>query len=177
MGRPHSKAEKSSTATYDEKVPVSPRPKLKKDHERRNKKKFGFSKKKSKLESLKTPRSAMISPPPDGFLPETELEIEIKRRMQDQLAFNSDIFVLNQMMMSVQFFANYERYKVDLISRVSSSSGKCSIKPFSSMQSLISFVSSFNFESLSRQLNMFPNCSPSTVSYRPRNTKQMPRFK
>jgi hypothetical protein len=34
---------------------------------------------------------------------------EAKKRMQDQLAFNSDIFVLDQMMMSVQFFGNFER--------------------------------------------------------------------
>lgn len=38
-----------------------------------------------------------------------ESDIETKKRMQDQLAFNSDIFVLNQMMMSVQFFGNFER--------------------------------------------------------------------
>mgnify|MGYP003449416661 CR=1 FL=1 len=38
-----------------------------------------------------------------------ESDIEAKKRMQDQLAFNSDIFVLNQMMMSVQFFGNFER--------------------------------------------------------------------
>lgn len=36
-------------------------------------------------------------------------DIEAKKSMQDQLAFNSDIFVINQMMMSVQFFGNFER--------------------------------------------------------------------
>jgi hypothetical protein len=34
---------------------------------------------------------------------------EVKKRMQDQLAFNSDLFVLDQMMMSMQFFGNFER--------------------------------------------------------------------
>lgn len=34
---------------------------------------------------------------------------EAKKRMQDQLAFNSDLFVLDQMLMSVQFFGNFER--------------------------------------------------------------------
>lgn len=112
MGRPHSKSEKTSAAMSDDAVPTSPRQKrekLKKDPARRNKKKFGFYKKNSKLEGLKTPVMAKIAPPPSAHLPESEFELEIKRRMQDQLAFNSDIFVLNQMMMSVQFFANYER--------------------------------------------------------------------
>ncbi|KAG5684000.1 hypothetical protein PVAND_013253 [Polypedilum vanderplanki] len=36
-------------------------------------------------------------------------DIEAIKIMQDQLAFNSDTFVLNQMMMSVQFFGNFER--------------------------------------------------------------------
>lgn len=49
-------------------------------------------------------------PEPSDMFSEKDFEVEIKRHMQDQLAFNSDIFVLNQMMMSVQFFANYERF-------------------------------------------------------------------
>jgi len=36
-------------------------------------------------------------------------DIDARRKMQDQLAFDSDIFVLNQMMMCVQFFGNFER--------------------------------------------------------------------
>lgn len=36
-------------------------------------------------------------------------DVEAKKIMQDQLAFNSDIFVLNQMMLSVQLFGNLER--------------------------------------------------------------------
>ena len=109
MGRSHSKENKSPTNAVNEKVQISPRLKLKKDHDKRKQKKFGFSKKKSKLEGLKMPRTLT-----DIALSESvgghDSEIEIKRRMQNQLAFNSDIFVLNQMMMSVQFFANYERF-------------------------------------------------------------------
>jgi hypothetical protein len=40
---------------------------------------------------------------------ENENDIDAIKMMQDQLAFNSDTFVLNQMMMSVQFFGNFER--------------------------------------------------------------------
>lgn len=36
-------------------------------------------------------------------------DVVARRRMQDQLAFDSDIFALNQMMLSVQFFGNFER--------------------------------------------------------------------
>lgn len=113
MGRSHSKADKPPTITViHEKAPLSPRQKrdkLKKDSERKKQKRFGFTKKKSKLDDLKMPRAPPLPDRCEVFS-ESDLEVEIKRRMQDQLAFNSDIFVLNQMMMSVQFFANYERF-------------------------------------------------------------------
>jgi hypothetical protein len=179
MGRPHSKAEKSSTVSCDEKTPTSPRQKrdkLKKDHEKRNKKKFGFSKKKSKLEGLKVSQLPMVPPLPRSSLTETELEIEIKRRMQDQLAFNSDIFVLNQMMMSVQFFANYERYKqsrscVGNIIFSGSDQSKLS-PPFP----LFSFLKSlkFTFYFVIATIKHVPLLFPSTVPYRLSNTKRMP---
>lgn len=112
MGRSHSKSEKTKPTTISsEKAPLSPRQKrdkFKKEVEKMKQKKFGFFKKKSKLEDLKVPRPPIL-PDPNEMFSDVDLEVEIKRRMQDQLAFNSDIFVLNQMMMSVQFFANYER--------------------------------------------------------------------
>lgn len=106
MGKSHSKTEKVPAFTINEKTPVSPRQKLK---ERKKQKKFGLVKSKSKLEGSQQPRPPMV-PDLSDMISETDFEEEIKRRMQDQLAFNSDIFVLNQMMMSVQFFANYERF-------------------------------------------------------------------
>lgn len=112
MGKPHSKTGKSPTFIIVDKAPMSPRQKrekLKKDNERKKQKKSSFMKKNSKLEDLRMPRPPLI-PDRQGVFNEAELEVEIKKHMQDQLAFNSDIFVLNQMMMSVQFFANYERF-------------------------------------------------------------------
>lgn len=112
MGKSHSKSDNSPTFTIKDRPPLSPqqkREKLKKDSERKKQKKSSFMKKNSKLENLKTPRPPLI-PNRNEILNEVDLEVEIKRHMQDQLAFNSDIFVLNQMMMSVQFFANYERF-------------------------------------------------------------------
>lgn len=111
MGRSHSKADKSPTININEKAALSPRLKLKKVHEKKKQKKFGFSKQRSKMESLKMHR-AHLDPEPILSVIGNDLELEVKKRMQNQLAFNSDIFVLNQMMMSVQFFANYERFEL-----------------------------------------------------------------
>lgn len=112
MGKSHSKTSKTPTFIINEKAPLSPRQKrekLKKDSERKKQKKSSSMKKNSKLENLKMPRPPLI-PERNEIFNEVDYEVEIKRHMQDQLAFNSDIFVLNQMMMSVQFFANFERY-------------------------------------------------------------------
>lgn len=117
MGRSHSKAGKPPTFNIDEKAPLSPRlkrEKLKKDSDRKKQKKSSSMKKSSKLESFKMPRPPSI-PDRSEIFSEADLEVEIKKHMQDQLAFNSDIFVLNQMMMSVQFFANYERFAYSVI--------------------------------------------------------------
>lgn len=106
MGGSHSKGNKSSTAIINGNATLSPRLKPKKEADKKKPKKFSLMKKKSKLESLKPPRQQMDLNPSEML----DWEVQIKRHMQDQLAFNSDIFVLNQMMMSVQFFANYERF-------------------------------------------------------------------
>lgn len=113
MGRSHSKSEKTPTFNIiNEKAPLSPRQKRekpKKESERKRHKKSSFMKKTSKSEKLK-----IFEPPPvldiNAIFNEDDFEVEVKRHMQDQLAFNSDIFVLNQMMMSLEFFANYERF-------------------------------------------------------------------
>ena len=110
MGKAHSKAEKSPSFVIKEKITLSPRQKrgkLKKENER---KKQG---KNTKMGGL-TLRSQLDLNPRE-IMNENDFEVEIKRHMQDQLAFNSDIFVLNQMMLSVQFFANYERLAYFLI--------------------------------------------------------------
>lgn len=41
---------------------------------------------------------------------ESDYDIEAKSRMQDQLASDTQTFILNQLMLSVQFHSNYERY-------------------------------------------------------------------
>lgn len=110
MGGSHSKAGKSTTKAINANAPLSPRLKFKTDSDKKKSKKFSLVKKKSKMEKFATSRPLLNLDSSSEMLVGPDLETQIKRRMQDQLAFNSDIFVLNQMMMSVQFFANYERF-------------------------------------------------------------------
>lgn len=55
----------------------------------------------------RTAETATIAQP--QRLPQADYDAEAKRRMQDQLAWDSQTFVLNQVLLSVQFFENYER--------------------------------------------------------------------
>lgn len=41
---------------------------------------------------------------------ESDYDMEAKNRMQDQLAYDSQTFVLNQLMLTVQFYGNFEKY-------------------------------------------------------------------
>lgn len=47
---------------------------------------------------------------PTLTLDETKYNLTVKKKLQAQLASDSATFVLNQLMMSVQFFGNYERF-------------------------------------------------------------------
>lgn len=40
---------------------------------------------------------------------ESDYDMEAKNRMQDQLACDSQTFVLNQLMLAVQFYGNFEK--------------------------------------------------------------------
>lgn len=114
MGRSHSKATKPPIL---ENAPLSPREKrdkIKKDLKKKRvqdkqQKKINGWKNKNKLDGFKIPDIPAFPNNRSVNLSDSEHEIEAKRQMQNQLAFNSDIFVLNQMILSVQFFANYER--------------------------------------------------------------------
>ncbi|KAL7027030.1 hypothetical protein ACKWTF_005266 [Chironomus riparius] len=69
--------------------------------------------------------------PINAFSFENNDDIDARRKMQDQLAFDSDIFVLNQMMMCVQFFGNFERdlwEAIELNSRKENQKTKCLTK-------------------------------------------------
>ncbi|CRK96631.1 CLUMA_CG009990, isoform A [Clunio marinus] len=105
MGRSHSKVHAPPPPTQTNST-VHKRSKFRMNIEKKKLKKFWFGKKKSKMDQLKVPLPTVTS---EINYQNGDFEVEIKRRMQEQLAFNSDIFVLDQMMMSVQFFANYER--------------------------------------------------------------------
>lgn len=111
MGRSHSKNSKANHLDDKENrygngsKSDSEVNKTKKEQEKQLKK---LKQKNSKLSKLKVPNSPTLYN--RANTPNFDYDIEAKKRMQDQLALNSEMFVLNQMMLSVQFFANYERY-------------------------------------------------------------------
>ncbi|XP_058443630.1 uncharacterized protein LOC131425620 isoform X2 [Malaya genurostris] len=74
-------------------------------------------KRKSKLEDLKDSEPPPIVRKSKAKLEESDYDSEAIRRMQDQLAFNSDVFVLNQLLLGVQFYGNYEREMWDAVER------------------------------------------------------------
>lgn len=63
----------------------------------------------SKLDELRDTEPPPIVRKSKAKLEESDYDSEAKRRMQHQLAFNSDIFVLNQLVLGVQFYGNFER--------------------------------------------------------------------
>ncbi|XP_055523347.1 uncharacterized protein LOC129717464 [Wyeomyia smithii] len=74
-------------------------------------------KRKSQLEELQDSEPPPIVRKSKAKLEESDYDSEAIRRMQDQLAFNSDVFVLNQLLLGVQFYGNYEREMWDAIER------------------------------------------------------------
>ncbi|XP_058819657.1 uncharacterized protein LOC131682284 isoform X2 [Topomyia yanbarensis] len=74
-------------------------------------------KRKSKLEDLKDSQPPPIVRKSKAKLEESDYDSEAIRRMQDQLAFSSDVFVLNQLLLGVQFYGNYEREMWDAVER------------------------------------------------------------
>uniref|UniRef100_A0AAG5DIW0 Mab-21-like HhH/H2TH-like domain-containing protein n=1 Tax=Anopheles atroparvus TaxID=41427 RepID=A0AAG5DIW0_ANOAO len=75
------------------------------------------SKRKSKLDELRDTVPPPIVRKSKAKLDENDYDSEAKRRMQDQLAFNSDIFVLNQLLLGVQFYGNFEREMWEAVER------------------------------------------------------------
>nr|XP_019564859.2 uncharacterized protein LOC109432963 [Aedes albopictus] len=82
-----------------------------------NRRKNDKKKRKSKLEELKDTEPPPIVRKSKALLEESDYDSEAIRRMKDQLAFNSDIFVLNQLLLGVQFYGNYERDMWDAVER------------------------------------------------------------
>lgn len=79
--------------------------KLKKD-EKEKKKKPG---KKIKLVDVKQPQPPHVPRIENINFEETTYDLAAKQRMINQLGQDTSTFLLNQIMMSVQFYGNYER--------------------------------------------------------------------
>uniref|UniRef100_A0A182N1E8 Mab-21 domain-containing protein n=1 Tax=Anopheles dirus TaxID=7168 RepID=A0A182N1E8_9DIPT len=72
---------------------------------------------KSRLDELRDTEPPPIVRKSKAKLEENDYDSEAKRRMQHQLAFNSDIFVLNQLVLGVQFYGNFEREMWEAVER------------------------------------------------------------
>ncbi|XP_053678894.1 uncharacterized protein LOC128729252 [Anopheles nili] len=77
----------------------------------------GKKHRKSKLDDLRDTEPPPIVRKSKAKLEESDYDSEAKRRMQHQLAFNSDIFVLNQLVLGVQFYGNFEREMWEAVER------------------------------------------------------------
>lgn len=110
MGSSSSKVKTSSVDKRRDKTTISQKEKEKKEKK--------LKKMERKRKKLKTNKMDKLKQPQAPYVPRTptvsSYDIEAKRRMQDQLAFDSETFVLNQLMLSVQFYGNYDKYEFPL---------------------------------------------------------------
>ncbi|XP_058063652.1 uncharacterized protein LOC131213596 isoform X2 [Anopheles bellator] len=115
MGRSHSKEQQqqSGNTRTDQKT-----------RKRGDRKRASDGKKsrhrKSRLSELREPEPPPVVHPKASsaaLVAKNDYDLEAKRRMQHQLAFNSDIFVLNQLMLGVQFYGNFEREMWEAVER------------------------------------------------------------
>jgi hypothetical protein len=97
MGRSHSKEKPTSETkqgkTKKEQKELKVLEKRKRKHE-----------KQSKLDKLKPPVAPAVIP-----RSRMDYDAQAKERIKHQLMNDSETFLLNQLMLSVQFFGNYER--------------------------------------------------------------------
>lgn len=66
-------------------------------------------KKNKKLDNVKQPQAPHVPRIENINFEETTYDLEAKERMINQLGQDTSTFLLNQIMMSVQFYGNYER--------------------------------------------------------------------
>jgi hypothetical protein len=99
MGRSHSK-EKPQNPEEPKKGQTKKEQKQLKVLEKRKRK----HEKQSKLDKLKQPVAPTV-------IPRTHMDndVQAKERIKQQLLNDSETFLLNQLMLSIQFFGNYER--------------------------------------------------------------------
>ncbi|XP_052865563.1 uncharacterized protein LOC128271917 [Anopheles cruzii] len=110
MGRSHSKEQQQQQQQSGRQTKADPKKK------RKRPKADGSRHRKSRLSELREPDPPPVVHPKGGAA-KNDYDLEAKRRMQHQLAFNSDIFVLNQLMLGVQFYGNFEREMWEAVER------------------------------------------------------------
>lgn len=106
MGKTQSKTRFPTNSTADEsqhKKTMEKSEKLEEKKKKRNEKRL------KDMQNLKDPTAPHVPKKVDQNTINLDYDAVAKKRMQDQLANDSQSFILNQLMLAVQFFEYYEK--------------------------------------------------------------------
>lgn len=106
MGKAQSKTKflnSSTTEASVDKKTMKSSEKLEEKKKKRNEKRL------KDMQNLKDPTAPHVPKKVDQNAINLDYDAVAKRRMQDQLANDSQTFILNQLMLAVQFFEYYEK--------------------------------------------------------------------
>ncbi len=106
MGKTQSNTRFPNSSTVDDSVDkktMERKEKLEEKKKKRNEKRV------KDMQNLKNPVAPHVPKKVDQNAINLDYDVVAKQRMQDQLANDSQIFILNQLMLAVQFFEYYEK--------------------------------------------------------------------
>lgn len=106
MGKSQSKTRFPNSATIDESVDKKTMDRKEKLEEKKKKRN---EKRQKDMQNLKNPTAPHVPKKIDQSAINLDYDAVAKQRMQDQLANDSQSFILNQLMLAVQFFEYYEK--------------------------------------------------------------------
>lgn len=113
MGRCHSKVSKPNNpfeeVKYKREMVEKKMREYKKQEQRRKKSEDKLNRDTSTSSRTSHPQHPTESPARPKQFTESDYDVKAKNRMQNQLALDSQKFVLNQLMLAVQFYGNFER--------------------------------------------------------------------
>lgn len=105
MGKTQSKTRFPNSSTADNSVDKKSERKEKLEEKKRKR----AEKRQKEMQNLKNPTAPHVPKKVDQNAVNLDYDAVAKQRMQDQLANDSQSFILNQLMLAVQFFEYYEK--------------------------------------------------------------------
>lgn len=106
MGKSQSKTKFPNSSTTDDGVDKKT---MERSEKLEEKKKKRIEKRLKNMQNLKDPTAPHVPKKVDQNAINLDYDAVAKQRMQDQLANDSQSFILNQLMLAVQFFEYYEK--------------------------------------------------------------------